>query len=148
MTFFYCTMTKKSIRGHCPCCRMLFDLKGSAAVRAKRPKSECSLNVIVNVIGVFRGFPILSLIALSPYRIRVYDVSVVRDFPSGTASSPVSRTRKSLVIQGIFLFWHPVLPPRLPPRGFSGLYTAPSRAVKKLCIRSALSRFMVSVTWP
>ena len=50
----------------------------------KEAKVECSLNVIVNVIGVFRGFPKLSHIALSPYRIRVYDASVVRkrQFPS------------------------------------------------------------------
>ena len=50
----------------------------------KAAKVECSLTVIVNVIGVFRGFPKLSHIALSPYRIRVYDASVVRkrQFPS------------------------------------------------------------------
>ena len=72
----------------------------------KEAKVECSLNVIVNVIGVFRGFPILSLIALSPYRIRVYGFSVVRDLPSGTASSPVSRTkRKPLSDQGLSSFY-------------------------------------------
>ena len=59
----------------------------TALLRVKIPKSECSLNVIVNVIGVFRGFFKLSHIALNPYRIRVYNSSVVRNLPPGTASS-------------------------------------------------------------
>ena len=64
------------------------------------------MNAIVNVIGIFRGFPKLSHITLSPYRIRVYGVSVVRDLPSGTASSPVSRTkRKPLSDQGLSSFY-------------------------------------------
>ena len=61
----------------------------------ERPKPECNLNAIVNVIGVFRGFSKLSLIVLSPYKIRALGASVVRDFPLGTASSPVSRTSEN-----------------------------------------------------
>ena len=62
----------------------------------KQPFSECNLNVIVNVIGVFRGFPIFSQIERNRWKIRLFGTYIVSNLSPGDASSPVSRTTKEL----------------------------------------------------
>ncbi len=61
---------------------------------SEQPFSECNLNVIVNVIGVFRGFPIFSQIDRNRWKIRLFGTYIVSNLSPGDASSPVSRTRQ------------------------------------------------------
>ena len=73
---------------------------------SEQPFSECNLNVIVNVIGVFRGFPIFSQIDRNRWKIRLFGTYIVSNLSPGDASSPVSRTkRKPLSDQGLSSFY-------------------------------------------
>ena len=84
----------------------------------KQPFSECNLNVIVNVIGVFRGFPIFSQIDRNRWKIRLFGTYIVSNLSPGDASSPVSRTTEPLIFQG-FCFFLAVFHPNPTPTHFS-----------------------------
>ena len=71
---------------------------------SEQPFSECNLNVIVNVIGVFRGFPIFSQIDRNRWKIRLFGTYIVSNLSPGDASSPVSRTTTPEIVRisGVF----------------------------------------------
>ena len=75
---------------------------------SEQPFSECNLNVIVNVIGVFRGFPIFSQIDRNRWKIRLFGTYIVSNLSPGDASSPVSRTKapKTLRFRGFSCIVH------------------------------------------
>ena len=72
---------------------------------SEQPFSECNLNVIVNVIGVFRGFPKFSQIDRNRWKIRLFGTYIVSNLSPGDASSPVSRTKTpdTTTVSGVFL---------------------------------------------
>ena len=78
---------------------------------SEQPFSECNLNVIVNVIGVFRGFPIFSQIDRNRWKIRLFGTYIVSNLSPVDASSPVSRTLKPLANQGVSLLFGTLDPP-------------------------------------
>ena len=76
---------------------------------SEQPFSECNLNVIVNVIGVFRGFPIFSQIERNRWKIRLFGTYIVSNLSPGDASSPVSRTRNMSNKDTLLLSAQPLL---------------------------------------
>ena len=109
---------------------------------SEQPFSECNLNVIVNVIGVFRGFPIFSQIDRNRWKIRLLGTYIVSNLSPGDASSPVSRTTEPLENQGVPIFYVRKYPNRTQTSPNDHMFSM------KACILFADSRRMVSVTWP
>ena len=109
---------------------------------SEQPFSECNLNVIVNVIGVFRGFPKFSQIDRNRWKLRLFGTYIVSNLSPGDASSPVSRTTEPLENQGVPIFYVRKYPNRTQTLPNGHMFSM------KACILFADSRRMVSVTWP
>ena len=76
---------------------------------SEQPFSECNLNVIVNVIGVFRGFPIFSQIDRNRWKIRLFGTYIVSNLSPGDAAAPPeiwTETWDSLDFRGCSLSWN------------------------------------------